>query len=85
MASPDVHEVAGLTDPETNDQAPPAQTGSAPSRSARHGMVPLRRAGVPGIRSLGLYARYQDLRDHLTSPLYRNAYALMINTATRFT
>jgi O-antigen/teichoic acid export membrane protein len=44
-------------------------------------MVPLRRAGVPGIRSLGLYARYQDLRDHLTSPLYRNAYALMINTA----
>jgi O-antigen/teichoic acid export membrane protein/uncharacterized membrane protein YhaH (DUF805 family) len=44
-------------------------------------MVPLRRAGVPRVKSLDLYARYQDLRDHLTSPLYRNAYALMINTA----
>jgi O-antigen/teichoic acid export membrane protein/uncharacterized membrane protein YhaH (DUF805 family) len=76
VASPDVHEVAGLTDPETNDQASPAQAGSA-----RDGMVPLRQTGVPRVRQLGLYARYQDLRDHLTSPLYRNAYALMINTA----
>ncbi|MBV9795032.1 MAG: lipopolysaccharide biosynthesis protein [Actinobacteria bacterium] len=71
MASPEVHEVAGLTDPETNDQAQPAGNGMAPSR----------RAGVSRVGNIDLYARYQDLRAHLTSPLYRNAYALMINTA----
>jgi O-antigen/teichoic acid export membrane protein len=70
VASPEVHDVAGLTDPETNDQAPSAQTG----------LVPLRRSGIPRVGSLDLAGRYRELRAHLTSPLYRNAYALMINT-----
>ena len=35
---------------------------------------------APGLRWPDVAGRYRELRAHLRSPLYRNAYALMINT-----
>ena len=37
-------------------------------------------AAVPSPRRFDLNGRWQELRAHLTVPLYRNAYALMLNT-----
>ena len=76
MASPEVHDVTGLTDPETSDQADPAQAGLVPLREPAAA-----RRRIPNLEQLDLPARYRELRAHMASPLYRNAYALMINTA----
>jgi O-antigen/teichoic acid export membrane protein len=46
-----------------------ANAARAPSAAPRH-----RRPGLAG--------RYREFRAHLTSPLFRNAYALMVNTGT---
>ena len=37
---------------------------------------------APGHRRAGLAGRYREFRAHLASPLFRNAYALMVNTGT---
>ena len=76
MASPEVHDVTGLTDPETSDQAEPAQDGLVPLRRPEGS-----RRRIPSLEQLDLPGRYRELRAHMASPLYRNAYALMINTA----
>ncbi len=76
MASPEVHDVTGLTDPETSDQAEPAQDGLVPLRRPEAS-----RRRIPSLEQLDLPGRYRELRAHMASPLYRNAYALMINTA----
>jgi len=62
--------VHGAAPPDTN-AGPRRATGCAAPQAQR---MPL------GLRRPEVAGRYRELRAHLRSPLYRNAYALMVNT-----
>ena len=63
--------------------AAPPDTNAGPSRATGSGAPAAPVAGrrmLLGLRRPDVAGRYRELRAHLRSPLYRNAYSLMINT-----
>jgi O-antigen/teichoic acid export membrane protein len=59
---------------------PGAQAGLGGNMLASPAYAPRGPSAAPGRRRLGLAERRREFRAQLTSPLFRNAYALMLNT-----